>query len=123
MFAANTPRIHLATDDDSATLGRLADRNSQPPLAGRVLLGETWGGICAALSLDDGRVLADPSIATDHLVACLRVRAVSIWAHDATPSLRERMLSGLPASYQAVATPVSVLTSDTEPEPALAQAA
>jgi hypothetical protein len=112
MFAANTYRIRLATDDDRDSLGRLAERNSQQPLAGRVLIGETRSGDLAALSLDNGRVLADSSPRTDHLVASLRVRAVSIWAHDATPSLRERMLAGLPAWYQAAAVPVSPAASD-----------
>jgi hypothetical protein len=125
MFAANGYRIHIATDGDSDTLARLAAQSSQQPLAGRVLIGETWGGIRAALSLDDGRVLADPSPATDHLVANLRVRAVSILADEATPSLRERMLAGLPAWYQAVAIPVSSPASDAEdaePEPVLVHA-
>jgi hypothetical protein len=125
MFATNTYRIRLATDEDRDTLDRLAERKAEKPLAGRVLIGETRSGDLAALSLDNGRVLADSSPGTDHLVASLRVRAVSIWANDATPSLRERMLAGLPAWYQAAALPVSPAasdTADTEHEPVLVHA-
>jgi hypothetical protein len=58
-------------------------------------------------------------------VANLRVRAVSIWAHDTTPSLRERLLADLPAWYRAVATEPSTSTAQDETfeqEPALVHA-
>jgi hypothetical protein len=105
MFAANTYRIHLATDQDADTLSDLAHRTAQRPLEGRVLIGELDGTSAAALSLSDGRVIADDARGVDHLVANLRIRAISMWAHDDTPDLRERMLSGLPAWYRAVAVP------------------
>ena len=105
MFAANTYRIHLATDQDADTLRDLAHRTVQRPLEGRVLIGELDGTSAAALSLSDGRVIADDARGIDHLVANLRIRAISMWAHDDTPDLRERMLSGLPAWYRAVAVP------------------
>jgi len=111
MFAANTYRIHLATDEDTDTLRALAERNSQQPLQGHVLIGEI-DGAGAALSLSDGRVIADSSPRAGHLVANLRVRAASIWTEQATPSLRERLLAGLPTWYRAV----SIATSGSSPE-------
>jgi hypothetical protein len=101
MFAANTYRIRLATKQDTDTLLRLAEQNSEQPLGGSVLIGEIDGVASAAMSLSDGRVIADASPQTGHLVANLRARAVSAWAYSATPSLNERLLAGLPAWYRA----------------------
>jgi hypothetical protein len=39
MFSANAYRIRFATADDADTLRRLAERGSQEPLVGRVLIG------------------------------------------------------------------------------------
>jgi hypothetical protein len=103
MFAADTYRIRIATDQDTDTLGRLAEQHSQQPLDGRVLIGEIDGVGAAARSLTDGRVIADHSPRIDHVVANLRVRAVSIWTYGATPSLSDRLLAGLPAWYRAIA--------------------
>jgi hypothetical protein len=101
MFAANTYRIYLANDRDADTLRRFARLDSGRPLVGRVLIGQVAGKPAAALSLRDGRVTVDPSLDTDHLVANLRVRADAARAYQTTPSLRERLLAGLPASYRA----------------------
>jgi hypothetical protein len=108
MFAANTYRIRLATEQDTDTLRALAERNSERPLEGGVLIGEIDGIASAALSLSDGRVIADSSPRAGHLVANLRSRAISAWAYSATPSLNERLLAGLPAWYRA-----TVVRSDT----------
>ena len=95
MFAANTYKLRLATEEDADALRRLAELDSSAPLAGRVLIGEIAGSPAAALSFDDDRVIADPFRRTDHLVACLRIRARAIRAHEATPSLSERMRAAL----------------------------
>ncbi|WP_205698373.1 hypothetical protein [Conexibacter sp. SYSU D00693] len=67
--------IRRATADDWRTLGRLAALDSAKPLTGDVLLavvdGETW----AALSLDDGRAVADPFRPSAHAVELLRLRS------------------------------------------------
>ena len=105
MFAVNTYHIRVAKAEDMDTLHRLAEQNSERPLDGRVLIGEIEGVGVAALSLSDGRVIADSSPRIDHLVANLRVRAVSMWAYEAAPSLHDRMLAGLPAWYRAIAKP------------------
>ncbi len=106
MLAANTYRIRLATEHDADTLRRLAERTSDRPPQGQALIGEIDGAV-AALSLADGRVIADSSPQVGHLVATLRARAVSAWAYSATPSLNDRLLAGLPAWYRAI-----VLESD-----------
>jgi len=95
MFGSSTYHFTLATADDADALRRLADLDSQAPLAGRVLIGEIAGSPAAALSLDDDRVIADPFRRTDHLVACLRSRAAAMRAYEATPSLSERMRAAL----------------------------
>jgi hypothetical protein len=122
MFAANTYRIRLATERDADTLRDLVHRTAQRPLEGRVLIGELDGTSAAALSLSDGRVIADGSPGGDHLVANLRIRAISIWAHDDTPDLRERMLGGLPAWYRAVAVPTPTADEHGEREAELSYA-
>jgi hypothetical protein len=91
MFAPNAYRIRFASREDAETLNRLAERDSQQPLVGRVLMGQLEGTPAAALSLHDGRVVADPSRRTDHLVTELRMRAGAIRAYEAMPSLRDRL--------------------------------
>jgi hypothetical protein len=97
MISANAHQIRFATDKDADWLKRLAETDSQQPLDGRVLIGQIDGTPAAALSLHDGRVIADPFERTDHLVANLRMRAGAIRAYEVTPSLRERLLAALPA--------------------------
>ena len=89
--------IRYATEQDTQTLERLAELDSQPPLAGPVLISELGGVPAAALSIGDGRVIADPFQNVDHLVASLRMRAGAIRAFEITPSLRERLVAALPA--------------------------
>jgi len=120
MFAANTYRIRLANDEDIDTLHDLAARNSELWLDGTVLIGEIDGVGAAALSLSDGRVIADPSRRIDHLVANLRVRAESIWAHESTPSLSDRLLAALPARHRMSAIPTPTTNDEgVEHEPVL----
>jgi hypothetical protein len=107
MFGVNAYRIRPATEDDAETLRRLAELNSHEPLAGRVLIGQ-YNGTTAALSLADGRVLAEPSRHTDHLVANLRMRADALRAYEATPALRDRLIAALPAWHDAAAIAAAV---------------
>ena len=97
MYAPNAYRIRIATAEDAETLKRLAERDSKRPLVGRVLIGQ-YAGTAAALSIHDGRVIADSSPHTGALVANLRVRAAAIRAFEATPSLRDRLRAAF-ASY------------------------
>jgi hypothetical protein len=101
MFAANTYDIHVATEDDDASLSRLADLDSGRPLQRPVLIGQIGGEPAAAMSLADHRIVTDPRRRTDHLLACLRVRADALRAYEATPSLRGRMLAAVSAGNDA----------------------
>src|SRR5215217_3649244 len=67
--------IRAADDRDVLELMRLADLDSRPVPAGRVLVAEAGGRIRAALSVDRDAMIADPFVATAELQALLRLRA------------------------------------------------
>jgi hypothetical protein len=120
MFAANAYRIRFATTADADTLQQLAERESQEPLVGRVLVGYIDGTPGAALSLRDSRVIADSSRPTDRLVVTLRMRADGIKAFEATPRLPDRLRAAF-AHYRAgtIAAPTPISgegRSDEEPK-------
>jgi hypothetical protein len=118
MLAANPYRIRFATADNADALRRLAEQGSQQPLVGRVLIGLIDYTPAAALSLQDGRVIADSSRRTDRVVAALRVRAGAVQAYEATPSLGERIRAALAAYHGEVVVPEPVAgIGHTEHEP------
>jgi hypothetical protein len=67
--------LRPATSVDSADLERLAALDSARPLEGDVLLAYAGGDVRAALSLDSGRVVADPFWPSAELVQLLRAAA------------------------------------------------
>lgn len=67
--------VRLATANDREALERLAALDSTEPPRGSTLVGELLQRPVAALSLSDGRVIADPFVATADVVALLRLRA------------------------------------------------
>ena len=67
-----TVAIRAATHDDDAVLAELARLDSADPLKRPALLGSVDGAPAAAMSLVDGRVVADPFRPTDDVVALLR---------------------------------------------------
>jgi hypothetical protein len=67
--------LRTARDADARALERLAQLDSQRPLAGNVLLAEADGRPVAALSVVDHRVTADPFVNTTNVVPLLRARA------------------------------------------------
>jgi hypothetical protein len=91
MIAYYPNAIRLATAADADALARLAELDSQRPLAGSVILAEERGLPVAARSLDDGRVVADPFRRTNPAEAALRVRAGALGAAVRTPSLSDRL--------------------------------
>jgi hypothetical protein len=85
--------LRFGFPDDSGALARLAALESSEPLATPVLLAEVGGELHAALSLADGRVVADPFRPTVALVDLLRARAVQLdpavpWRRLGWPRLR-----------------------------------
>ncbi|HEX6459423.1 MAG TPA: hypothetical protein VF032_10950 [Thermoleophilaceae bacterium] len=95
MFPANAHTIRPAIAGDSYGLRRLAELDSQRPLGGHILIGEIDARPAAAISLNDGRVVADPFQHTAQLTQLLRMRAAALQAVAKTPALRERILAGV----------------------------
>jgi hypothetical protein len=100
MYAAHSYVLRLAGDADAETLSRLAALDEAAPLEGAILIGELHGEPVAALSLTDGRAVSDPFRPTAHLLATMRTRAHGLRAVEEMPSLRERLLAGLPLTYR-----------------------
>jgi len=75
MSPASTIVIRRAVTGDIAGLARLATLDSARPLTGEILVAEHDGTARAALSLHDGRAIADPFLPTAGDVALLRTRA------------------------------------------------
>lgn len=94
MLPANYVIRHATPGDDQA-LHDIASLDSQRPLAEPVLVGEIDGRPAAAISLVDGRVIADPFIHTATLTRVLPVRARAIDAHRRSPSLVERLRASI----------------------------
>ena len=102
MFSATAYTIRLATLDDDPELRRLAEIDSLEPLgSGPVLVGELDGTPQVALSLADGRAIANPFLATAHLLALVRMRAGALGAYERTPSLSERIRAALSGAVLA----------------------
>jgi len=70
--------LRLATSADGSALARLADLEQTSQPADPVLLGEVMQRPVAALSLRDGRVIADPFTPTAELIELMRLRARQI---------------------------------------------
>ena len=67
--------IRQATSADQFTLRRLAALDDHAALHGEVLMAEQAGEVRAALSLQDGRSIANPFAATASLVEMLRAHS------------------------------------------------
>jgi hypothetical protein len=91
MLPASTYVVRQATASDESTLERIAALDGQRPLSGSVLLGEIDGKPAAAVSIDDGRVIADPFQLTAQLVLVITMRRRALLAYAEEPSLRARM--------------------------------
>jgi len=103
MFPANRYSIRTAAPVDQTALDHIAMLDGQRPLEGAALVGLIDGRPAAAVSLDDGRAIADPFRSTGHLVAHLRVRAAGVAAHEQTPSVRERLFAALSPNVRRAA--------------------
>lgn len=67
--------VRVADRDDDEVADVLAELDSAPALSGRRLLALADGWPVAAISLDDGRVVANPFAPSAEAVALLRLRA------------------------------------------------
>jgi hypothetical protein len=71
----DTVTIRRAGSQDAVALKLLSMLDSKRPLSGHVLVAESGGLVLAAISLQDGRIVADPFFPTADLVELLRARA------------------------------------------------
>ena len=83
--------LRLAGPDEDGELGRLAELDSQRPLTGDVLVALLDGRLVAAMSLEDGRVVADPLVRTLEERALLRTRAHQLKRGPRRPRRRFRL--------------------------------
>lgn len=70
-----TLALRIADPDDQRTLRRLASLDDSRPLEGDALIALIDGEAVAAISLDDGRTVANPFVPTSDAVALLELRA------------------------------------------------
>jgi hypothetical protein len=95
--------VRRATDGDAAALVRLAALDSANVLPGPVLVAEVDGTPMAAISLADGRVVADPFERTADLVELLRVRAAQSRAAARRDGRRIALARGEAGTAQSIA--------------------
>ena len=77
--------IREARPDDTHALNDLAALDSAAPLRHQSLVAELDGAPIAALDLDDGRAIADPTVPSAGAVDLLRVRAEQVQPHRRRP--------------------------------------
>jgi hypothetical protein len=95
MYPANAYHIRRATEADAAAMRELAELDSRTPLSGPALIGEIDGAPAAAVSLVDGRVVADPFKPTGVLVQILHMRFNAMRAYSRQPSVTARIGAAL----------------------------
>jgi hypothetical protein len=88
--------IRPAFPDDAGALIRLAATDSSQPIAGDALLAEVAGELWAAVSLADGRTIADPFRPSAELVGLLELRAAQLTNAARTQPRRLHRLAPLP---------------------------
>jgi hypothetical protein len=76
--ASSAAEVRPAHPDEVGTLRRLAQVDDAPELAGEILVATIDADVVAALSLDDGRVVADPFVLTSDAVELLRRSATAL---------------------------------------------
>jgi hypothetical protein len=103
MIPFSPSAIRFATEADDAVVRQIAELDSQRPLTGPVLLAEAGDTAIAAISLADGRIVADPFRRTLNAVAALRVRSGAMAAAERTPSLGARMRAAVRVASPAAA--------------------
>jgi hypothetical protein len=78
-----TLALRIADEADVHAVRRLAQLDDARALTGEILLAVLDGEPVAALSLSDGRVVANPFVRTADVITLLRMRAAQISAAPA----------------------------------------
>jgi hypothetical protein len=86
MYPADAYTIRYATVDDVPALRRLVELDGPHVFCGPALIAEIGGAPTAAVSLADGRVIADPSQPTSVPRRLLRMRLEALRAHTRPPA-------------------------------------
>ena len=100
MLTHTAPTIRTATPDDARALRLLAALDDQRALRGPTLIAQVEGEPLAAISLSDGRVIADPFRPTAAYATALRMRARAVATAERTPSLAARIRAAIHARPQ-----------------------
>jgi hypothetical protein len=85
--------IRHATAGDRTRLRRLAQLDSAQPLEGDTLVGEVHGQLVAALSLADGRSIADPFMLAQPILELMVLRARQLRPEARAGRLKSRRSS------------------------------
>jgi hypothetical protein len=80
MTSTSTIILQQATAAEDAALRELSQLDSARTVSRPALMAVVDGKLLAAISLRDGRVVADPFVETEAAVALLRVRASALQA-------------------------------------------
>jgi hypothetical protein len=104
MYPSQTYVIRPATDAGEHALRTLAELDSQRPLAGPALIGDVGGNPVAAVSMHDGRVIADPFQPTAALTELLQRRRRARIAGSQQRSFMKRLHAALARSRTRTAT-------------------
>jgi hypothetical protein len=91
MFPGYSHDISIERDRDAADLRRLAELDSSSPIATPALVSHVDGEAVAALSLEDGRAVANPFRHTATILTILRLQASGMRAAEREPSLSKRI--------------------------------
>jgi hypothetical protein len=95
--------IRMERTEDERSVIRLAQLDSAWPPAGPRLLVVAAGRPLAAISLESGRVIADPFVPSGPLVELLRARAAQLGFSPPRRGLRDRLRHLRPAPAAAAA--------------------
>jgi hypothetical protein len=88
--------VRFARPDEVGTLRDVAELDDAPQLAGEILVATIDADVVAALSLEDGRVVANPFVRTSDAVELLRSSATALTGRPRRrwrwrPALRPRL--------------------------------
>ncbi|MDQ2675663.1 MAG: hypothetical protein M3Y34_02550 [Actinomycetota bacterium] len=90
--------IRTARDEDMASLARVAARDTHAMPQGRLLVATVGTDVRAAISLDDGAIVADPFHRTAELVEMLKIRTAATRPSGSNRTARRRRLLHRPAT-------------------------
>jgi hypothetical protein len=95
--------IRAARAEDKGEIARVAARDTHELPAGKLLVAMVGSDVRAAISLDDGTIIADPFHRTAELVAMLKIRAGAVRAASRSRVAIRRRVRNLPLSESRAA--------------------